>query len=150
MWLQQWFFFRQNIGHVTPKNVDFHYLKKYFLDQSIWQIFNLILKTAALDTVFSSFRCTMFDAECMCRLYLRCSSNSSQRLSTTTLFPNMCAITTPNALLAVFLFPKLKQKKHISDTLIHCFFNDDVNIYFSGWPNQPAWNGSSPWVVLCS
>ena len=33
--LQQCFFSSRNIGYVTPKNIYFHYLIKYFLDQSI-------------------------------------------------------------------------------------------------------------------
>ena len=32
---QQCFIFSRNIGKVTPKKIYFHYLNKYFLDQSI-------------------------------------------------------------------------------------------------------------------
>ena len=68
MWTQRWYpgdakhwktiaskpwcapvvFFSRNIGKVTPKIMYFHYLEKYFLDQSIQKLFNLILKTEAL------------------------------------------------------------------------------------------------------
>ena len=44
----QWLFFGRNIGQLTPKIIYFHYLRKFFLDQSIQQIFYLILKTEAL------------------------------------------------------------------------------------------------------
>ena len=44
----QCFLFSRNIGQDTPKINYFHYLKKYFLDQSIQTTFCLILKTATL------------------------------------------------------------------------------------------------------
>ena len=46
----QCFFFSRNIGQLTPKIIYFHYVIKYFLDQSIQKIFNLTLKTEALTT----------------------------------------------------------------------------------------------------
>ena len=50
----QYFFLRRNIGEVTPKVVFFHYLTKYFPDQSIQNTFHLILKTEALVVVSNS------------------------------------------------------------------------------------------------
>ena len=44
----QCFFSSRNIGQVTPKIIYFHYLIKYFLDQSIQKIFYLILKKETL------------------------------------------------------------------------------------------------------
>ena len=38
----------RNIGQVSPKNIYFHYLKKYFLDQSVQKANCLILKTEVL------------------------------------------------------------------------------------------------------
>ena len=45
----QYFFLSRNIGQVTLEIIYFQYLKKHFLDQSIQQIFYLILETEALD-----------------------------------------------------------------------------------------------------
>ena len=44
----QWLFFGRNYGQLTPEIIYFHYLRKCFLDQSIWKIFYLILKKEAL------------------------------------------------------------------------------------------------------
>ena len=45
-WLRSWqcFFSSRNIGQVSPKIMYFHYLQKYFPDQSIWKTFYLILE----------------------------------------------------------------------------------------------------------
>ena len=56
---KQWLFFSRNIGKVTPKSYYFHYLIKYFLDQSIQQIFCLILKTEALVSSGYSCKCIL-------------------------------------------------------------------------------------------
>ena len=44
----QWSFFSRNIAYVTPKIIYLHYLWKYFQDQSIPKIVNLILKKTSL------------------------------------------------------------------------------------------------------
>ena len=41
-------FFRPKYRFVHPKTIDFHYLKKYFMDQSIRKTFYFIMKTDAL------------------------------------------------------------------------------------------------------
>ena len=46
--VNQCFLFSRIIGWLTPKNIYFYYLEKYFLDQSIQKIFYLILKKEAL------------------------------------------------------------------------------------------------------
>ena len=45
----QCFFFSRSIGYVTPKIIHFHYLKKYFLDQSIQYIFLFIFENRSTD-----------------------------------------------------------------------------------------------------
>ena len=47
-WSKQCFFFSRNVGQVTPKIIYFHYLIKYFPDQSIQKTFYLILRKEAL------------------------------------------------------------------------------------------------------
>ena len=50
------FLFSRNIGKVTPKIIYFHFLIKYFLDQSIQKIIYLILKKEALMDTLGKMR----------------------------------------------------------------------------------------------
>ena len=51
----QWLFFGRNIGLLTLKVIYFHYLKIYFLDQSIQKICYLILKKEALIVMIGTY-----------------------------------------------------------------------------------------------
>ena len=55
----QWLFFGRNIGLLTLKVIYFHYLKIYFLDQSIQKICYLILKKEALSVVCMPLLCIL-------------------------------------------------------------------------------------------